>query len=217
MRGSTPTMTIATTAISPSIYLIADHLDAVLAHGEDLMAMSSPVDEAPDSKGISHIQQRLTRQREFLEAIRATETRLVTRVLRAREHAEQVRRSDTRFKSITDLLVGGTHVVADASAELADSTALDFNTGRDSIAYLRGRGLIGEGVLSMPRCSDLKITETFRLCGVIELGVLLDLAAAYLDALELHYDLYGNAVSEREAPPKVAASTGSGSEPHAAP
>ncbi len=179
--------------INPSIYLIADHLDAVLAHGEDLMALGVPVDEAPDSKDMVHVQRRLAGQREFLEAIRSIETRLVTRVIRAREHAEQVRRVDNRFKSITDLFVGGTHVVADASADLADSTGLDFNTGRDSMAYLRSRGMLPADALTLPRLHDLKITETFQLCGSIEIGALLDLAAAYLDELELHYELYGDA------------------------
>ena len=191
--------TIAATT-NPSIYLIADHLDAVLAHGEDLMSLSAPKDEAPDSKDMIHVQQRLARQRDFLEAVRSIETRLVTRVIRAREHAEQVRRVDGRFKSITELFVGGTHVVADASADLADSTSLDFNTGRDSTAYLRSRGMIPTDAPAHPRITGLKISETFQLCGAIELGALLDLAAAYLDALELHYELYGDASATKAVP-----------------
>ena len=186
---------------SPSVYLIADHLDAVLSHGEDLLALLVPFDEAPNSKDMGHVQQRLAKQRDFFEEIRTIEMQLVTRIIRAREHAEQVRRADSRLKTITDLFVGGTHVVADASADLADSTSLDFNTGRDSMAYLRSRGMIPAEALTLPRLPDLKITETFQLCGAIELGALLDLAAAYLDALELHYELYG----ERAAQPLATA------------
>lgn len=193
-------MTSNAVTTSPSIFLIADHLDAVLAHGEDLMAMPPPPEEDVDSKDIAQVQQRLGRQREFLEAVRTLETRVVTRVMRAREHAEQVRRVDGRFKTITDLFVSGTHVVADAAADLADSTGLDFNTGRDSMAFLRSRGMIPAEALTLPRMADLKICESFKLCGAIELGALLDLAAAYLDALELHYDLYGDAVPEEKAP-----------------
>lgn len=188
-------------SVNPSVYLIADHLDAVLSHGEDLLALPVPKDEAPDSKDMAYVQQRLTRQRAYFEEIRAIETRLVIRIIRAREHAEQVRRADSRFKMMTDLFVSGTHVVADASADLADSTSLDFNTGRDSMAYLRSRGMIPIEALTLPRIPDLKITETFQLCGAIELVALLDLAAAYLDALELHYELYG----ENAAKPVAAA------------
>ena len=175
-----------------SIYLIADHLDAVLADGEDLLAMPAPTD-AEAANNSDQMLAQLASQRAFLEQTRTLETRLVTRVLRAREHAEQVRRADSRFKIITDLFISGTHPVADAAADLVDSTSLDFNTGRDSIAYLRSRGLIVDETVVLPRNFKLKITETFRLVGFVELSTLLDLAATYLDALELHYELYGNA------------------------
>lgn len=177
-------------SINPSVYLIADHLDAVLAHGEDLLAIEAPPPSEVGQQDIARMQQHLAEQRVFLEEVRAIEGRLVHRVLRAREHAEQVRRHDHRFKTITDLLVGGTNALADAAAELADSIGLDFNTGRDSIVYLRTRGMIGDGAQVLPRGFTLKVTEGFRLAGAIELGALLDLAAAYIDALELHYELY---------------------------
>lgn len=196
-------MSTSAKSANPSIYLIADHLDAVLAHGEDLLAIRLPEVTDPHMGG-ARMQDGLTSQRAFLEDVRAMESRLVSRVLRAREHAEQVRRVDSSFKPISDLFVAGTHVVADAAAELADSTALDFNTGRNSIAYLRSRGIIGQETVVLARDLCPKINEEFRLAGVIELGALLDLAAAYLDALELHYELYGDE-------PRVAA----GSEPRA--
>lgn len=184
-------MSISAKSANPSIYLIADHLDAVLAHGEDLLAIKAPSPSDPH-EGTARMQEGLASQRAFLEEVRAMETRLVSRVLRARDHAEQVRRVDSRFKLVTDLFVSGTHVVADAAAELADSTALDFNSGRGSSTYMRSRGIIPEQTVALARDLAPKITEQFRLAGTIELGALLDLAASYLDALELHYELYGD-------------------------
>jgi hypothetical protein len=194
-------MTTTTTkaTISPSIYHIADHLDAMLAHGEDLLALAPPAEDEAGGNENQQMHARLAAQRFYLEEVRGLESRIVSRVLRARDHAEQVRRVDTRFKTVTDLFVGGTHVVADAAADLADSTSLDFNTGRDSISYLRSRGLIDSEIITLPRCADLKITEAFRLAGSIELGALLDLAASYLDVLELHYELYGSDALAKEA------------------
>lgn len=194
-------MTATPTMINPSIYLIADHLDAVLAHGEDLLALPPPPAQTQSARDTGQMQLKLAGQRAFLDEARTLETRLVSRVLRAREHAEQVRRIDGRFKPITDLFVTGTHSVADAAADLVDSTALDFNTGRDSIAYLRSRGMIMDETVVLPRDAALQITETFRLAGAIELGALLDLASAYLDALELHYELYGADAGVKVPPP----------------
>ena len=107
---------------------------------------------------------------------------------------------DSRFSTITDLFVSGTHAVADAAADLADSTGLDFNTGRDSIAYLRSRNLVGDEPTVLAPTPDLRITESFRLVAAIELGPLLDLASAYLDSLELHYELYGAYAGARKPP-----------------
>ncbi len=185
-------------SLSPSIYLIADHLDAVLAYGEDLIAMSPPA-EIEASPPVPP-QLRRAGQRMYLEGVRATETKLLARVMRAREHAEQVRRVDSRLDAITNLFVSATHVVADAAAEFTDTTALDFQTGRDSIAYLRSRGLIGDDATAFPAGAELKITEAFVLAATVELGAVLDLAAAFLDALELHYDLFGDTTARPAAP-----------------
>ena len=191
------------TPINPSIYLIADHLDAVLAHGEDLLALSPPA-AMQAARDVGQMQYKLAGARTFLEAARASETGLMTRVLRAREHAEQVRRADGRFKSIADLFVTGTHALADAAVDLVDCTALDFNTGRDSNSYLQSRGLIGDGTAGAPAGDGVPaITETFKLMGSIELGPLLDLAAAFLDALEVYYDLYDGVAATNMLPPKA--------------
>ena len=193
-------MTQPTETVSPSIYLIADHLDTMLAHGEDLLALVPPDHGEAAARELAHVQAKLALQRIFLEQVRAIETRLVTRVLRAREHAENIRRVDGRFKMITDLFVAGTHSVADAAADLVDSTSLDFTTGRDTIAYLRSRGLIADEATIPGRNLPLKISESFRLAGSIDLGALMDLASSYLDALELHYDLYGEHVVAKTEP-----------------
>jgi len=158
-------------AISPSVYLVADHLDAVLAIGEDLLNLPSP-DPVECIGELMPMQRNLAGQRQYLEWVRALETRLVASILRAREHAEQVRRYDSRVKTITDLLVAGTHAVADAAADMADTMAYDFNTGGDSLAYLRSRGVVDADAVSLTRGMVLQTTEHFRIAGVIELGAL---------------------------------------------
>lgn len=189
-----------TTAIRPSIYLIADHLDAVLAHGEDLIAMQPPADIEPSSSP-AYLQLRRASQRVFLDEVRATETRLVARILKAREHSEHVRRFDPRLELVTNLFVASTATLADAAADLADTTALDFQNGRDSMAYMRSRSLISREATVAPSDPALKIGETFVVAATVELGAVLDLAAAYLDALELHYDLYGEPKARKAASP----------------
>lgn len=174
-----------------SVYLLADHLDAVLAAGEDLVSLA-PVEAASDTpsghKGLASV---LEARRTFVESARTLEVAIVARVLKAREHAAALKRADARFKLVAELFIASTHMLVDAARDLGDSTTDAFNTGHEAIAFLRSRGLIAADAAGLGDCERLVLTEEFRLAGVAPLGVLLDLVATFLDTLDLTFDLYG--------------------------
>lgn len=171
-------------------YLLADHLDAVLAAGEDLLAASSEAAERePDACG-RRIADSRAEQRHQLERIRGLELALVSRCLRGRERAQELAVLDIRFKQITGLFIGGTAPLVDAIADCTDATAHDFETGDGILAYLRAHGLVPEDTETLDERAGIRVGEDFLVAHRIALGPLLDLVATFLDALELHFDLY---------------------------
>ena len=184
---------------SATVYLLADHLDAVLAAGEDLLKVHRTVFAEVPKRRPHNVRDLVDIQRRWLDAVRVLEMTLTLRCLQARERADELRRSDDRVDGIASLFIGGTAPLADAAAELGDWTEIDFQTGDEIAEYLRSRGLIpidSEGVVSPER---LVVTANFRIARRIELGPLLDLTAAFLDALELFYELYDEDELEERA------------------
>ncbi len=59
------------------------------------------------------------------------------------------------------LFVGGTGALADAVAECADTSVVDFETGDALPAYLRSRGLLGSRQCHLPDGAELTIGEDF--------------------------------------------------------
>lgn len=170
----------------PTVYLIADHLDAVLAAGEDLskvaldLASAARPEEGPAALSL--------RLREFVEAARRYETALVSRALQARVRAREIApKSDCGM--FLKLFVGATAQLADAAEELADATAADFNSGDDTLAYLRSRGLIADDDGSLAGRMHLAIGGDFLVAKKIPLDDLLTMSAGFLDKLEEFYDI----------------------------
>ncbi len=177
---------MSSAAIDPRVYLLADHLDNILSCGEDLLAAPAEAARAAPEGA----------RRLFVETLRTLEVRIVSRVLMAREQAEFLRRSDKRFAPLVSMFQSGTLDLADAAAELADSTGPDFLTGNDAIAYLRSRRVISQDAPGLADGAPLLATEVFAVAGTSSLGALMDLTSTFLDALEAHYDLYeGTAVA----------------------
>lgn len=170
------------------LYLLADHLDAVLASGEDLLQMAvaaRPVAEAAGGSASAR-----TEIREAVERIRTLELRMLSRALKARERATELAAVDARFAMPARLFIGGTGALVDAIADCADTSAADFETGDVLPAYMRSRGLIDARQCRLSDDMPLAIGEDFLVASRIPLGALLDLVAAFLDALELHVDLF---------------------------
>lgn len=171
-----------------SVYMLADHLDAALAAGEDLIARGHAWRDLVAAPG--NMQTFLVRQRAIVEDIRAFELMTIARLLKARDHAKALAQVDQRFAAVANLFVGGTAVLLDAVAECGDATADDFDTGDAVLAYVRSRGLIPADAAAITDAAQLTIDDTFRVAKLAPLGQLLDMAGTFLDALEVHYELY---------------------------
>lgn len=172
-----------------SVYMLADHLDAALAAGEDLVSRGQDWRTLTESPG--NMQTFPSRQRGIVEEIRAFELTVVARMLKARDHAGALALNDPRFAVIAKLFVSGTAGLLDAVEECGDATGDDFDTGDVVIAYARNRGLIPADAASVANAAQLTIDDGFLVAKRIPLGALMDMAASFLDALEVQYDLFG--------------------------
>jgi hypothetical protein len=178
----------------PSLYLLADHLDAALAMGEDLLACKVTLGSAQDTSATSgQTMHRLETQnralRVFMGEARTLELALVSRLLQARKWAEELRNSELGLKPVIALFVAGTAQFADHVAEIGDPTNSAFETGNTVLAYLRSRGMIEADEVSLAAREDIAVTDELLVMGLARLGTLLDLVATFLDTLDLLGDL----------------------------
>lgn len=182
-----------------SVYLLADHLDAALAAGEDLLCQGFSW-HAANPREVSAAELEREAMRESLQRIRSLELTLMSRVMRAREHADMLGKRDQRFKLMTTLFASGTVTLLDAVAALGDTTKHNFETGDAVTAYLRSRGLLGVEAAAPEEGSIVSVTEDFLIAGRLRAGVLLDMVAMFLDTLETHYDLFATDVPDETVP-----------------
>lgn len=172
-----------------SVYLLAEHLDAALAAGEDLTSVLYVWSGRPPHANAELVEFRAGR-REAIEKIRTFELAMLARLLMGREWAVTVATEDERFQPVARLYVAGTATLVDAVAECADLSGEDFDTGDDLTAYMRGRGLIAGDAAGLADTAPIAANETFLVAKRAPLGVLLDLVASFLDALEAEFDLF---------------------------
>ena len=177
----------------PSIYLLGDHLDAALAMGEDLLTEKVALADPVRKLTIARLVRQDREAADFLSSVRTLELSLISRLMQARRHCEEFKRRETRLRVPIALFVAGTTPLADAAAELGDTTVRDFRTGDTMHAFLRSRGLIAHDAAGFAGLTQLAVTEDYLVAGRIRLGALLDLVAAFLDGLDLMFDLYGEA------------------------
>ena len=170
------------------VYMLADHLDAVLAAGEDIISSGAGWRALVEAPG--NIETFPERQRTITEDVRSLELIIIARVIKARDHARALARADARFAPIANLFASGTAVLMDAIAECGDATDEDFETGDGLVAYVRSRGLIAPDAATVTDPAQLTIDESFLIAKRLALGPLMDMAAAFLDALDAHYELF---------------------------
>jgi hypothetical protein len=173
---------------NPSLYLLKDHLDATLALGEDLLAAELAVAPA-DRPGLRDWIRQTRGLDDFIASLRTLEYSLTARLLQARKRAEEMRRSDSRLKQLIQLFVAGTAPLLDAAAEMGDIDARNFDGGDSTLTFLRRRGMLAPDAAGLELVSHLAVGEDYLVAGRIELGALLDLAATFLDTLDLLYEL----------------------------
>lgn len=179
------------------VYRLADHLDAALAAGEDLSALGYT---APAPKGpVSGIEAAVaaTALAKLVGQVASLEAALVARMTEARKQARALAKADVRFKPIVGLFEGGTAELVDAVAVLGDRTQVGFGDGGDAVQWLRSRALIAADAPGLAPAQTIKAGDGMLIAGKIMLGPLLDLAATFLDTLELHFELYGEAGEPR--------------------
>lgn len=179
-----------------SVYMLADHLDGALAAGEDLVRRGSDWKAWVDTAASPRAQDLLT-QRQILDDIRSFELMLTARILKARDHAAALGKMDGRFAPVSKAFAAGTAQLVDAVAEADDASATDFETGDSVLAYARSRALISPHVSDIPSSAHLLIDDQFLVARRIALGPLLDMAAAFLDALDIHYELFADDADEQ--------------------
>lgn len=175
----------------PELLLLADHLDAILAAGEDMMALSVDIEAVRKQDGAMAPWERFG---DVVGKAKLFELTIVSRVLQARNRARELGqvlgRDGSAFAPLLQLFASGTAVLEEAVAELADRAGADFDAGLDPMAYLRTRGVIPADAGTLVGVRRLAIGETFMVARRIELGPLLDMTAALLDALDAVYGLF---------------------------
>ena len=183
-----------------TIYLLADHLDAVLASGEDLIKLSTERDAATRTDGGNPVWQNL---HALVSSAGDLELGILARTLQARNLARDLRAYDQDIAPLLAVFSASTLVLADAAAELSDSTVADFDGGIDPLAYLRSRGVIAADAGTVDGSGTISIGEDFLIARRIALGPLMDLTAQLLDVLEAHYGLFADDYSAAAARPEL--------------
>ncbi len=182
------------TSPPPLVLLLADHLDAVLAAGEDILKLEVDIEAARKADGVTGPWERFG---DVVSRAKACELTIVSRVLQARNRcadlARETGKNGEAFGALLGLFASGTAVLEDAVAELANRAAADFDSGLDPLAYLRTRGVMPADAGALAGIAKLVVDERFLVARRIELGPLLDMSAALLDALDVAYSLFEDA------------------------
>lgn len=178
-------MTSKDAKVPVCVYMLADHLDAALAAGEDLLRAAETWEAGdPTDPGVAGA------QRWTLSRVRTHELSLLQRILVARERAAELQKVDVLFRPMAHMFVSGTAPLAEAAHEVCDPALEAFETGESAAAYLRSRGLIAADCPGVAADCDLGLDERFLVTGRLALGLTLDLVAEFLDALDIRFGLY---------------------------
>lgn len=175
--------------VDPGIYLLADHLDAALAAGEDLLAaeLAAPADIDRETPGSSS-----AAIAAFANDLKRLEASIAARVLQARRRAAELPRLDPVVRGILNLFMTSTESaldLVDHFANLREGGSFD-PSNLTPYAVLRSRGLLAPDAAELPRYQTVVVSESYQIGGLLPLGSLLNVVSTTLDALDLHFDLY---------------------------
>jgi hypothetical protein len=188
------------------VALLVDHLDKILEVGEMLADQSLTLHPITADMTAEEILAENARLRDFLEGIRAFEMVLAARVDKARTWAREIRNRDGNLKLMTSLFSTGTQALADAMQELGDPRHQDFNGGEQALWFMKVRRLVPEHQVTLAGLSEIRVRPDYAIVGRIELEPLMDLAATFIETLDVHYQVLGpEEVNSDEATTPVAA------------
>ena len=171
----------------PGIALLADHLDASLAAGEDLLALSLEARADLDEVDPHGAPEALDA---FVHRLLQLESSLVLRLLQARRLSVEIARADPTVKSVASLFRAQTDTLHDLIAGAGRGGDGALARAGDSHAYIRSRGLIAPEAAAPSPFEALSVDESFRVGGVAELGQILDFVSTTLDLLDIRFGLY---------------------------
>ena len=180
------------------VYLLADHLDMLLAAGEDLQNL-----EFENVSSDCSSEENPTSIQKFVRQVRELENAAIGRLMRARAQAAQLGGDDERFAMLARLFLSGTAHVSDALQQFKNPETAAFDCGGDPIDYATSRGLVADETGCLSINAKLSIGEQFRLGGHIEMGPLLDLCAQLLDSLDTQFGLFPEIPPAAEMEPKA--------------
>ncbi len=181
------------------VYLLADHLDMLLAAGEDLQKL-----EFRNLTHDSHAEENSCSLQQFVRRTRELESAAIGRLMCARSQASQLEDEDDRFALLARLFQSGTAHVSDVLEKFRNPETTAFDFGDDPIGYLKSRGLLDEDAGCLSIVEQLSIGEDFLVGGHIELGALLDLSAQFLDSLDSQFELFPEVPPAPEIEPDAA-------------
>lgn len=181
--------------VDPGIYLLADHLDAALAAGEDLLAadLAAPADIDRAEPGASAHAVAV-----FVNNLKRLEAALAARILQARRRAAELPRQDPLVRGVVDLFQSSTSsalTLVEHFSRLHEGTTFDPSYLTPH-AVLRSRGLLAPDAAELPPFERVIVTEAYLIGGVLRLGEILNVVATTLDTLDNHFDLYLDAAAQ---------------------
>lgn len=171
----------------PGVALLADHLDASLAAGEDLLASSLAARADLDEVDPQSAPEALDA---FVQRLLQLESSLVLRLLQARRLSVEIARADPTMKSVASLFRAQTDTLHDMIAGAGRTPDGALTRAGDSHAYIRSRGLIAPEAAAPSPFETLSVDESFRVGGVAPLSQILDFASSTLDLLDARFGLY---------------------------
>jgi len=180
-------MTASPAPSNHPVFLLAEHLDMILAAIEELEACRPT--SAPQDPLMPSGPTRLSMS-SFVDDLQRFEAAAIMRVARARDLTRALVRRDKRFAMLGGLFVSGTASLDEAMRRMGDDTGTAFERGLEPVAYLRSRGAIADDAGGIDANDGIAIGDGFRLAGEIEVGPLVDLVSTFLNTIELHFDLF---------------------------
>lgn len=189
----------------PDASLLADHLDAALAIGEELLASTLPArsdldEQDPDQAPVA-IEM-------FVGRLMQLEAAFVLRVLRARRLVTEIGRTDPALKAAIGLFRAQTDLLQELIVKSAAEADGQLARAGDSHAYLRSRGLIAPEAAAPSPFESIAVGEGFRIGGIAAVGHVLDFVASLLDLLDARYGLYSPDAEDEETADHGAADQG---------